>query len=80
MSNKISAVEWLIEQVKSKEWQDKFIWHKEEVFEEAKAMMEEQIIEAHEQGCDDFLQERHYNAMYGKGYYNETYGKEDNDN
>ena len=37
------------------------------------AMEKEQIINAHEQGRDDFLQERHYNAMYGKGYYNETY-------
>ena len=45
MSNKISAVEWLIEQVKSKEWQDKFIWHKEEVFEQAKAMEKEQEFE-----------------------------------
>lgn len=42
MSNKISAVEWLIEQVKSKEWQDKFIWHKEEVFEQTKAMEKDQ--------------------------------------
>ena len=78
MENKQTAVEWLIEQVKSKEWQDKFIWHKEEAFEQAKAMMEEQIVEAHEQGCDDFLQERHYNAMYGKGYYNETYNQKNN--
>jgi hypothetical protein len=38
MRNKISSVEWLIEQVKSKEWQDKFIWHKEDVFEEARLM------------------------------------------
>jgi len=35
----------------------------------------EQIIAAHEQGCDDFLQERHYNATYGKGYYNQTYNQ-----
>ena len=35
---KQTAVEWLTQQVKSKEWQDMFIWHKEEVFEQAKAM------------------------------------------
>ena len=45
MENKQTAVEWLIEQVKSKEWQDKFIWHKEEVFEETKAMEKEQEFE-----------------------------------
>jgi hypothetical protein len=45
MTTKQTAVEWLIEQVKSKEWQDKFIWHKEEVFEQAKAMEREQEFE-----------------------------------
>jgi hypothetical protein len=32
----ISAVEWLINQVKSAEWQDMYIWHKEAVFELAR--------------------------------------------
>ena len=41
---KQTAVEWLTQQVKSKEWQDMFIWHKEEVFEQAKAMEKEQLI------------------------------------
>ena len=45
MADKQTAVELLIEQVKSKEWQDKFIWHKEEVFEQAKAMEKEQEFE-----------------------------------
>jgi hypothetical protein len=40
---KQTAVEWLTQQVKSKEWQDMFIWHKEEVFEQAKAMEKEQM-------------------------------------
>lgn len=31
-----SAVDYLIKQVKSKEWQDLYIWHKEEVFQKAK--------------------------------------------
>jgi len=38
----MTAVEWLEEQVKSKEWQDMFIWHKEEVFDQAKEMEKEQ--------------------------------------
>ena len=46
-----------------------------ELAEQLIQMEKEQIINAHEQGCDDFLNERHYNATYGKGYYNETYGK-----
>jgi hypothetical protein len=41
---KQTAVEWLTQQVKSKEWQDMFIWHKEEVFEQAKAMEKEQMV------------------------------------
>ena len=41
---KQTAVEWLVEKVKSKEWQDMFIWHKEEVFEQAKQMKKEQQI------------------------------------
>lgn len=32
---KQSAVEWLINQVNSKEWQEQYIWHKEEIFKEA---------------------------------------------
>ena len=40
-----TAVEWLIEQVKSKEWQDMFIWHKEEIFDQAKQMEEDQLFE-----------------------------------
>jgi predicted HNH restriction endonuclease len=43
-NNKQSSIEWLIEQVKSKEWQDKFIWHKEDVFQQAKAMHKEEMI------------------------------------
>jgi hypothetical protein len=38
LMKKQTAVDWLIEQVKSPEWQDMFIWHKEEVFEKAREM------------------------------------------
>lgn len=39
---KQTPVEWLTQQVKSKEWQDMLLWHKQEVFEQAKAMEREQ--------------------------------------
>jgi len=61
-----TAVEWLVEQVKSKEWQDMFIWNKEEVFEQAKQMEKEQIIDAFDMGCQD-------ENRIGKEYYKETY-------
>jgi hypothetical protein len=32
---KLTAVEWLINQVNSKEWQEQYIWHKEEIFKAA---------------------------------------------
>jgi hypothetical protein len=48
--NKQTAVEWLIEQVKSSEWQNYFIWHKEEVFQQAKEMEKKQITDAYSIG------------------------------
>jgi hypothetical protein len=45
-----TAVNWLIEKVKSKEWQDMYIWHKEDVFNQAKEMDKQQKIDAYNQG------------------------------
>lgn len=42
---KQTATEWLIEQVKSPEWQEMYTWHKECVFDEIKAMEEKYMIE-----------------------------------
>ena len=70
---KQTAVEWLFNQVKSKEWQDKFIWHKEEVFQEAKAMEREQILNAHNQGYADGYRD---NGNSPIDYYNETFKSE----
>ena len=39
-----TATEWLIEQIKSPEWQDRYIWQKEEIFEEAKRMDKQQTV------------------------------------
>jgi hypothetical protein len=44
MESKQTATEWLIEQVKSPEWQEMYTWHKECVFDEIKAMEEKQMI------------------------------------
>lgn len=70
-NNKQSSVEYLIEQVKSKEWQDMFIWHKEEIFEQAKRMEKEQIIAARmNRMTDDEL-----SYQTAEQYYNETYAE-----
>lgn len=41
-NNQLTSVEWLINQINSPEWQDRFIWHKEEIFKEAKQMQKVQ--------------------------------------
>ena len=64
---KQTATEWLIEQVKSPSWSGLFIWHKEEIFQQAIAMDKEQKIEAFEDG--------HTAIINSEQYYNETYGK-----
>ena len=64
---KQTAVEWLTQQVNSKEWQDMFIWHKEEVFEQAKAMEKEQIIEAYKYGNQSdvyYKPDQYYNENF----------------
>jgi hypothetical protein len=75
MEKKQTAVEWLYDTIIILPESIEDLAHNARSFKQAQQMFEEQIIDAHEQGRDDFLQERHYNATYGKGYYNETYGK-----
>jgi hypothetical protein len=78
MEDRQTAVEWLVKMLYSPVCVG-FIQGRKQIphhiIEQAKQMEKEQIINAHERGCDDFLNERHYNATYGKGYYNETYNK-----
>lgn len=38
----LTAVDWLIEQVKSKEWQVLYIWQKEDVYRQAKEIEKKQ--------------------------------------
>ena len=69
--SKQSSVEWLIEHVKSKEWQDMYIWHKEEVFKEAKKIFKEQIINAW-MATDNELQRLAAEKYYKENYENES--------
>ena len=76
---KQTAVEWLIEKVNSKEWQDKFIWHKEEDFKQAKEMEKEQIVNAFVQGdlfSEDYLDAKNPTNDCAENYYNETFKSE----
>lgn len=69
-----TAVEWLIQQVKSKEWQDMYIWHKEEIFKQAKDIEKEQMINAYNQDLYGGLSgDKKFDD--GEQYYNETYNK-----
>ena len=66
---KQTATEWLIEQVKSPSWSGLFIWHKEEIFQQAIAMSKEQIIDAYKADmhpCSDEDAEQYYNETYEK--------------
>ena len=49
----MTAVEWLINQINSSEWQDKYIWHKEEIFKEAKQMENERLLDKYGEGYDE---------------------------
>jgi len=66
-----TAVDWLIEQVKSEEWQEATIKEWIEAFEQAKAMEKEQIIKAFESQKN--CVEKYYE--YAEQYYTETYNK-----
>ena len=68
---KQTATEWLIEQVKSPSWSGLFIWHKEEIFQQAIAMDKEQKIEAFKHGdCNGTFE-----TINAEQYYNEAYEK-----
>lgn len=71
----------MINQINSSEWQDKYIWHKEEIFEQAKQMEKKQIIDAFDEG-QEYEYEYHVNSapkFFSDTYYAETYGSKGND-
>ena len=51
----LTAVEWLIDQVKQKDFDLKFIWHKEEVFNEARQRDREERRQLEEQRIKDAI-------------------------
>jgi hypothetical protein len=65
----MTSIEWLIEQIKSTEWKDKYIWHKEDVFEQAKEMHKQEIIDAYDKN-------KMGRVNYGEQYYQETFKKD----
>lgn len=72
-NNKQSSVDYLIKQVKSKEWQEMFIWHKENVFEQAKEMHKQEIIRA---GADHCYPTEEIAIQDAEQYYNQTFKSE----
>jgi len=69
---KQTAIDWLVEQVKSKDNQKSFSilqWLK--IIEKAKEMEKEQIIDARQDGVDVVF--KGY-SISNEEYYNETYG------
>jgi len=78
MQNKQESVEWLIQQVKSKDWQDMFIWHKEEIFQKAREMRKQEIMDAHHCGRNFEYKYPASDKTYNESaeqYYRETFNK-----
>lgn len=65
-----TAVEWLINQINSSEWQDKYIWHKEEIFKEAKQIEKNQLhkVASFWRGKENEIEKPIFQQ-----YYNETF-------
>ena len=74
MSNKQTAVEWLVLQFGFQGRNNQEILYVKQIVEQAKAMEKEQIKDAFNTGYS-------YDLFNGGGeqYYNETYNKQDND-
>lgn len=75
MENKQTAVEWLVEQIKSDQNQKALSANEwMQVIERAKEMEKEQIKDAHYEGqCNNH---EGYPKFISEQYYNETYGKQ----
>lgn len=84
MKKKQSSVEWLENEINRRGPKENNPpqWLKE-IFEQAKAMHKEQIINAYEQGEEDayWHPEIGYSRKYkdSEQYYNETFGGQDNE-
>ena len=69
---KQTAVEWLVNCIESMNWGE--ITTRKELYDKAKAMEKEQIVEAYRTGVEEDVYERPLRT--GKQYYNETFKSE----
>lgn len=67
------AVEWLIERIEDTSHDLHHLMKVRGVFDQAKAMEKEQIIDANRNGVDMVIDKKPF--ITGEQYYNETYGK-----
>jgi hypothetical protein len=73
MAKKQTAVEWLEEKLSTSS-SDELVGNINNWFDQARQMEKEQIEETYNQAClDAFIDDN----KYGKDYYNETYGGQD---
>ncbi len=74
MENKLTVVEWLLKEINER---NGFIFtiYYEELFNQAKAMEKEQIINARIDGDENHTFNCQMREEYANDYYNETYGK-----
>ena len=68
-SMKMTAVEWLEEQMKT--WGDLPRWQRDEIIQQAKEMEKKQIVEAYRVGWLNYLPKTN-----SEQYYNETFKSE----
>jgi len=66
---KQTAVEWLEEQTRNPEWHS---LKRQDIFEQAKEMEKQQIIDAYQQGFNNAY---FSNPLNPEQYYNETFNK-----
>jgi hypothetical protein len=70
METKQTAVDWLVSKVNKQSWGDFRIDIPKEIIEQAQAMHEQQIIDAHDNGKNILPPNEN-----GKQYYTETYNQ-----
>ena len=72
----MTAVEWI--EVELKNWLEDAVCLPDYIFEEAKQMEKEQIIDAYNKNLTGFdkLEQEEMGLNWAEDFYNETYGKE----
>jgi hypothetical protein len=72
---KQTAVDWLYEILTTENWEYKTYEEQNEIFQKAKQMEKEQIMDAYGQGIADEAGEILDATKDAQKYYNKTYGK-----